>query len=81
MTNRVASEHADNDSGALRFWHEWEIRGGERRIILCVTTALEMRPGHPGFDADQLSALIEEATSMMRASASPVDSIRIVPEL
>jgi hypothetical protein len=75
-----AVDHADNDRLALRSWQEWEITGGERRIILCVETNLEMRPGYPGFDANRLSLLIDQATEMMRASASPIDSIRIVPE-
>jgi hypothetical protein len=41
---------------------------------------LELRPGCEGFDARRLDELVEEATNMMRASASPIDSIRIVPE-
>jgi hypothetical protein len=72
--------HADNDRRVLRSWHEWEFRDGERRTILCVETDLEMRSGEPDFDAHRLSLLIEEATQMMRASASPIDGIRIVPE-
>ena len=31
-------------------WHEWEIEGSDRRIVLCVETPLELRPGHDGFD-------------------------------
>ena len=73
--------HADNDRRALRSWHEWELRDGERRTILCVETGLEMRSGEAGFDPAQLSLLIDEANRMMRASASPIDGIRIVPEL
>jgi len=72
--------HADNDRRTLRSWHEWEFSDGERRTILCVETGLEMRSGEPGFDPNQLSLLIDEATRMMRASASPIDGIRIVPE-
>ena len=75
-----AVDHADDDRDALRSWQEWDITGSERRIILCVETRLEMRPGHSGFDSDRLSVLIDEATELMRASASPIDSIRIVPE-
>jgi hypothetical protein len=71
---------ADNDRRALRSWHEWEFRNGERRTVLCVETALEMRSGEPGFDADQLSLLIDEAMEMMRKSPSPIDAVRIVPE-
>lgn len=70
---------ADNDRSTLRSWHEWEVRNGERRIILCVETGLELRPGFPGFDPVQLEALIGDATDMMRTSASPIDAIRIVP--
>jgi hypothetical protein len=72
---------ADNDRTKLRSWHEWEIKDGERRIILCVETGLELRPGFPDFDGMQLEALISDATDMMRTSASPIDAIRIVPEL
>ena len=71
---------ADNDRTLLTSWHEWEVRDGERRIILCVATSLELRPGFPGFDALQLDALTRDATDMMRTSASPIDAIRIVPE-
>ena len=77
-TNRESS--ADNDRTVLASWHEWEVSDGERRIILCVATSLELRPGFPGFDAMQLEALIRDATDMMRTSASPIDAIRIVPE-
>ena len=72
--------HADNDRRALRSWHEWELKDGERRTVLCVETGLEMRSGEPGFDAVQLSMLIQEAMEMMRASPSPIDALRIVPE-
>ena len=72
--------HADNDRPALRSWHEWEFRDGERCTVLCVETALEMRSGEPGFDPDQLALLIHEAMEMMRASPSPIDAVRIVPE-
>lgn len=74
---RAAS--ADNDRSSLRTWHEWEIEGSERRIILCVETSLELRPGFEGFDRLLLEALISDATDMMRTSASPIDAIRIVP--
>lgn len=74
------AERPDHDRHILRYWHEWEFDGRERRIVLCVETALELRPGSEGFDARQLDELVDEATQMMRASASPIDSIRIVPE-
>ena len=72
--------HADNDRRALRSWHEWEFKDGERRTVLCVETSLEMRSGEPGFDADQLSMLVQEAMEMVRASPSPIDALRIIPE-
>jgi hypothetical protein len=71
---------ADNDRRALRSWHEWEFKDGERRTILCIETGLEMRSGEAGFDSHQLSLLIDEAMEMMRASPSPIDAVRIVPE-
>jgi hypothetical protein len=46
-----------------------------------VETALELRPGYPGFDPLQLEALIENATDMMRTSASPINGLRIVPAI
>ena len=69
-----------DEGETLRSWLEWQIEGRERRIVLCVETALEMRPGFPGFDPVRLEALIDEATKLMHASASPIDSIRIVPQ-
>jgi hypothetical protein len=70
---------ADNDRCVLQSWQEWEVNEGERRIILCVETALELRPGFPGFDTAQLELLIREATEMMRTSPAPIDALRIVP--
>lgn len=80
MNNGVQRETiADNDRCVLQSWHEWEIADGERRIILCVETGLELRPGYPGFDPVQLEALMADARDMMRTSASPVDALRIIP--
>ena len=70
---------ADNDRFVLQSWHEWEIEDKKRRIILCVETGLELRPGYPGFDRAQLETLMADATDMMRTSASPIDALRIVP--
>ncbi|QIK79048.1 hypothetical protein G7077_09240 [Sphingomonas piscis] len=77
--NPERATSADNDRCVLQSWHEWELDGGERRIILCVETALELRPGYPGFDSAKLDRLIQDATDMMRTSASPIDALRIVP--
>ena len=75
-----AHAQVDNDRRALRSWHEWEFKDGERRTILCIETGLEMRSGEPEFAPDQLSLLIDQAMEMMRASPSPIDAVRIVPE-
>jgi len=64
-----------------RSWHEWEVDGRDRRIVLVVETGLEMRPGHEGFDAEALDTLITDVTAEMRASPSPIDRVRIVPQL
>jgi hypothetical protein len=64
-----------------RSWHEWEVDGRERRVILVVETGLEMRPGHEGFDGNALDKLISDVTKEMRASPSPIDRVRIVPQL
>jgi hypothetical protein len=79
-SNTHSHTDADNDRTDRRSWHEWEVNDGERRIILCVATALELRPGFPGFDANELDRLIEDAAGMMRTSPSPIDAIRIIPE-
>ena len=78
--NCKLAELSESDRHVLRYWHEWHFGGSERRIILCVETDLELRPGREGFDEKRLDELVQEATNMMRASASPIDSIRIVPE-
>jgi hypothetical protein len=76
---RISPTRADNDRGVLSYWHEWEIYGRDRRVVLCVETTLELRPGHPGFDAEQLDELIEHATALMHASGTPLDALRIMP--
>lgn len=78
--DRTLVEPSNNEDPPLRSWHEWEFDGRERRIILCVETSLELRVGCDGFDPVKLDQLMSEAAAMMRASASPIDSIRIVPE-
>ena len=73
---------SDEDGAQLRrSWHEWEVYGIERRVILVVETGLEMRPGHEGFDAAALDKLISDVTAEMRSSPSPIDRVRIVPHL
>jgi hypothetical protein len=70
---------ADNDGPMLSSWHEWEIENGDRRIILCVETNLELRPGYSGFDQQRLEMLMADAADLMRTSASPISAVRIVP--
>jgi hypothetical protein len=43
-------------------------------------TALELRPGADGFNARLLDELVSEATGIMHACSSPIDTIRIIPE-
>lgn len=70
---------ADNDRCVLDTWHEWEVEDGARRIILCVKTGLELRPGYSGHNPAELDRLLADATDMMRTSASPIDALRILP--
>ena len=77
---RPDPDAAENDRSALRWWHEWQLNDRERRIVLCVATNLELRPGYPGFDSAKLESLILEVNEIARANSSPIDSIRIVPE-
>ena len=79
MDNTEPQPQADNDRCVLQSWHEWELEEGKRRVVLCVETTLELRPGHAGFDSARLERLIEDATDLMRTSASPIDALRIVP--
>ena len=67
-------------SHILRCWHEWELDGSERHIVLCLETDLELRPGTDGFNAKLLDELVSEATDMMHSCSSPIDTLRIVPE-
>jgi hypothetical protein len=77
----LLSDIDDDGIQLRRSWHEWEVDGRDRRVILVVETGLEMRPGHEGFDAAALDKLISDVTSEMRASPSPIDRVRIVPQL
>jgi hypothetical protein len=77
----LAQDGDDESMELRRSWLEWEVDGRERRVILVVETGLEMRPGHDGFDAEALDKLISDVTAEMRASPSPIDRVRIVPQL
>lgn len=78
--DRDLTEAHSISSHILRCWHEWELDGSERHIVLCMETALELRPGAEGFNAKLLDELVSEATDMMHACSSPIDTIRIIPE-
>lgn len=75
------AQDPDDSTPLRRSWHEWEVDGRERRVILVIETGLEMRPGHEGFDGEALDRLISDVTAEMRASPSPIDRVRIVPQL
>jgi len=68
----------DADTSIVAYWHEWEIKGAERQVVLCIETDLELDPGRDGFDRGQLDALLPQASKLMKASPSPIDFIRIV---
>ncbi len=48
---------------------------------MVIETSLQLQPGEDGFAPERIDALVEEATRRMRSSASPIDSIRIIPAL
>jgi hypothetical protein len=68
----------DDETLILSSWHEWEIRGAERQVVLCIETVLELDPNEQGFDRERLDALLHQASQLMKASPSPIDLIRIV---
>lgn len=63
----------------LRTWHEWEINGRDRTVILVIETDAEMCAGEPGFDPLLLERLRSSAVARLNASATAIDRIRIVP--
>lgn len=70
---------AEASDHILRMWHEWEINGRERSVILVVETDAEMCAGEPGYDPVLLEAVRGAAVRRLNASASAIDRIRIVP--
>jgi hypothetical protein len=74
----VMVEHNDR-THILRSWHEWELGGRERRIVLVVETDLEMRPEGDNFDADLMDQVRAAAVAEMRASPSAIHMVRIIP--
>lgn len=69
---------ANDHTFIFAHWHESEIRGSERVVVLCVETGLELDPSRDGFDRADLDQLMHEASAMMRSSASPIDVVRVV---
>jgi hypothetical protein len=63
----------------LRSWHEWELGGRERRIVLVVETDLEMQPEADEFDADLMDEVRRAAIAEMRESPCAIHLVRIVP--
>ncbi len=63
----------------VRSWHEWEMDGSERYRILVIETDIVMQPEEPGYQAGQFEGLWADAVARLRASASAIDRIRIVP--
>ncbi|WP_176594447.1 hypothetical protein [Sphingobium sp. EM0848] len=63
----------------VRSWHEWEIDGRERRLILVIETDVEMRPEAEDYDAILMEEVRTAAVALLRATPSAIDRIRIVP--
>jgi hypothetical protein len=72
------SDSNSDDASIIAYWHEWEIKGAERQVVLCVETDLELDPGRDGFDRGQLDELLHQASKLMKASPSPIDFMRIM---
>ena len=62
-----------------RSWHEWEIDGRARRLILVIETDIEMQPEADDYDAALMEEVRSAAVARLRATASAIDRIRIVP--
>lgn len=63
----------------VRSWHEWEIDGRERRLILVIETDVEMQPDAENYDAALMEEVRSAAVELLRATPSAIDRIRIVP--
>jgi hypothetical protein len=72
------AEHGDR-SHILRSWHEWELSGRDRRLVLVVETDLEMRPEADDFDPALMDEVRQAAIAEMRSSPNAVHLVRIVP--
>lgn len=62
-----------------RSWHEWEIDGRERRLILVIETDIEMQPEADDYDAVLMEEVRSAAVARLRATPSVIDCVRIVP--
>jgi hypothetical protein len=74
------SDANDGYTSIIAYWHEWEIKGADRQVVLCVETDLELDPGRDGFDRGDLDELLHQASKLLKASPSPIDFIRIVQQ-
>ncbi|KKW92229.1 hypothetical protein [Sphingobium chungbukense] len=63
----------------VQSWHEWEIDGRDRRLILVIETDVEMRPEAENYDAALMEEVRTAAVALMRTIPSAIDRIRIVP--
>lgn len=73
------AEPISRNDHVVRSWHEWEIDGLERRVILVVETDVEFRPEDPDYSAARFEEVRTAAIEELRSSPSPIDRIRIVP--
>ncbi len=63
----------------VRTWHEWEIDGRERRLILVIETNVEMQPDADDYDARVMEDVRAAAVARLRLTPSAIDRVRIVP--
>jgi hypothetical protein len=73
MTDPIPHSHI------VRSWHEWEIDGRERRLILVIETDIEMQPDADDYDDGLMEEVRSAAVARLRMTPSAIDRIRIVP--
>ena len=76
---RIGVANLLSNPNISRSWHEWEIDGRERRLILVIETDVVMRPDADGYDAALMEEVRSAAVALLRATPSAIDRIRIVP--
>lgn len=60
-------------------WHEWEIDGVVRRLILVIETDVEMQPEADNYDPMLIEEVQSAAIAQLQATPSAINGIRIVP--